>query len=87
MICSEVNAGIILDLFSYLRKLQFAIAAEFGGSGPDPRFRGFRADTPFLLAGFGWFRLLFLFSCIAGFIVLRHGCASLGLARFFGRPA
>jgi hypothetical protein len=77
----------ILNFFLILPERPFAVAGEFVGGGPDPRFRGFRADTLFCLAGFCRFRLLFLFACIAGFIVLRHCCASLGLGRFFGRQA
>ena len=53
-----------------------AATGEFIHGGPSPRFRGFRADTLFLVAGFDVFRLTFLFVSITGFITLRHRCSS-----------
>ena len=50
----------------------FTTAGEFVDGGPSPRFRGFGADTFFLVAGLDVCRLTFLLVSVTGFIALGH---------------
>jgi hypothetical protein len=81
-----VKAGIISFYFLFIPERLVAVQAEFDGGGPDFCLRGFRAGAVYLLTGLN--RLLPLLSIhLAGFIVLRHDCASLRFDLFWGRPA